>query len=111
MLSECGIAPGIPCDCMKCRQQFRPVLFLRVEAQSYKAHSVHMPANTSSVTHALRVHDRCCLTRFLLLCCSVQVFRLHGAVTIDTPVMELKETLTGKYGEDSKLIYDVADQV
>lgn len=24
--------------------------------------------------------------------------------------MELKETLTGKYGEDSKLIYDVADQ-
>ena len=40
----------------------------------------------------------------------LQVFRLHGAVTIDTPVMELKETLTGKYGEDSKLIYDVADQ-
>lgn len=40
----------------------------------------------------------------------VGVFKLHGAVTIDTPVMELKETLTGKYGEDSKLIYDVADQ-
>ena len=39
-----------------------------------------------------------------------QVFQRHGAVTIDTPVMELKETLTGKYGEDSKLIYDVADQ-
>lgn len=29
----------------------------------------------------------------------------------DTPVFELKETLTGKYGEDSKLIYDLADQV
>ncbi|XP_013789341.2 histidine--tRNA ligase, cytoplasmic-like [Limulus polyphemus] len=29
---------------------------------------------------------------------------------IDTPVFELKETLTGKYGEDSKLIYDLADQ-
>eukprot|EP00696_Hemimastix_kukwesjijk_P017554 gnl/Hemi2/6230_TR2140_c0_g1_i1.p1 gnl/Hemi2/6230_TR2140_c0_g1~~gnl/Hemi2/6230_TR2140_c0_g1_i1.p1 ORF type:complete len:1134 (-),score=428.14 gnl/Hemi2/6230_TR2140_c0_g1_i1:68-3154(-) len=38
------------------------------------------------------------------------VFKRHGAVTIDTPVFELKETLTGKYGEDSKLIYDLADQ-
>ena len=28
----------------------------------------------------------------------------------DTPVFELKETLTGKYGEDSKLIHDLADQ-
>ena len=40
----------------------------------------------------------------------VTVFKRHGAVTIDTPVMELKSTLTGKYGEDSKLIYDLADQ-
>jgi len=39
-----------------------------------------------------------------------RVFRRHGAVEIDTPVFELKETLTGKYGEDSKLIYDLADQ-
>ena len=38
------------------------------------------------------------------------VFKRHGAVAIDTPVFELKETLTGKYGEDSKLIYDLADQ-
>ncbi|ELT88203.1 hypothetical protein CAPTEDRAFT_183902 [Capitella teleta] len=37
-------------------------------------------------------------------------FRRHGAETIETPVFELKETLTGKYGEDSKLIYDLADQ-
>ncbi|XP_064405227.1 histidine--tRNA ligase, cytoplasmic-like isoform X2 [Halichondria panicea] len=37
-------------------------------------------------------------------------FKRHGAVSISTPVFELKETLTGKYGEDSKLIYDVADQ-
>ena len=28
------------------------------------------------------------------------VFDKHGAVEIDTPVFELKETLTGKYGED-----------
>ncbi|KRX07061.1 Anticodon-binding [Pseudocohnilembus persalinus] len=39
-----------------------------------------------------------------------EVFRSHGAVEIDTPVFELKETLTGKYGEDSKLIYDLEDQ-
>ena len=37
-------------------------------------------------------------------------FKRHGAVTISTPVFELKETLTGKYGEDSKLIYDLKDQ-
>ncbi|KAJ2907062.1 histidyl-tRNA synthetase-like protein [Zalerion maritima] len=39
-----------------------------------------------------------------------EVFKRHGGVTIDTPVFELKEVLTGKYGEDSKLIYDLADQ-
>ena len=33
------------------------------------------------------------------------VFDRHGGVTIDTPVFELKEILSGKYGEDSKLIY------
>jgi len=37
-------------------------------------------------------------------------FKKHGAVTIDTPAFELKETLMGKYGEDSKLIYDLQDQ-
>lgn len=40
----------------------------------------------------------------------VAVFKKHGAVTIDTPVFELKEILSGKYGEDSKLIYDLEDQ-
>ncbi len=38
------------------------------------------------------------------------IFLQHNAVEIDTPVFELKETLTGKYGEDSKLIYDLKDQ-
>ncbi len=38
------------------------------------------------------------------------IFKKHGAVEIDTPVFELKETLMGKYGEDSKLIYDLQDQ-
>lgn len=40
----------------------------------------------------------------------VEVFKKHGGVEIDTPVFELKEVLTGKYGEDSKLIYDLQDQ-
>ncbi len=38
------------------------------------------------------------------------VFKRHGATEIDTPVFELKETLMGKYGEESKLIYDLEDQ-
>ncbi|KAJ2662702.1 Cytoplasmic and mitochondrial histidine tRNA synthetase [Coemansia sp. RSA 1200] len=40
----------------------------------------------------------------------IGVFEKHGAVTIDTPVFELKEILMSKYGEDSKLIYDLKDQ-
>ncbi|OAA57570.1 histidyl-tRNA mitochondrial precursor [Niveomyces insectorum RCEF 264] len=38
------------------------------------------------------------------------VFKRHGAVPLDTPVFELKEVLAGKYGEDARLIYDLADQ-
>ncbi|KAL6555032.1 hypothetical protein OROGR_006290 [Orobanche gracilis] len=38
------------------------------------------------------------------------VFKRHGAMALDTPVFELREYLLGKYGEDSKLIYDLADQ-
>lgn len=40
----------------------------------------------------------------------IKIFKKHGAETIDTPVFELKDVLTGKYGEDSKLIYDLKDQ-
>lgn len=39
-----------------------------------------------------------------------KIFQKHGAITIDTPVFELREILQGKYGEDSKLIYDLKDQ-
>lgn len=39
------------------------------------------------------------------------VFEKHGATALDTPVFELSDVLKGKYGEDSKLIYDLADQV
>lgn len=39
------------------------------------------------------------------------VFKKHMAGELDTPVMELRETLTGKYGDEgAKLIYNIADQ-
>ncbi|KAH8908300.1 histidyl-tRNA synthetase [Coniochaeta sp. PMI_546] len=38
------------------------------------------------------------------------IFARHGGTQLDTPVFELKHILAGKYGEDSKLIYDLADQ-
>lgn len=41
----------------------------------------------------------------------VECYRRHGAVTISTPVFELRTTLLGQYGEDgNKLIYDLKDQ-
>ncbi|KAL2413611.1 Histidine-tRNA ligase, mitochondrial [Exophiala dermatitidis] len=39
-----------------------------------------------------------------------RVFRRHGGKKLDTPVFEREEVLKGKYGEDSKLIYDLKDQ-
>jgi hypothetical protein len=40
-----------------------------------------------------------------------ETYRKHGAVEIDTPIFELKETLMGKYGDEgAKLIYDLKDQ-
>ncbi|OAF69437.1 hypothetical protein A3Q56_02821 [Intoshia linei] len=40
----------------------------------------------------------------------ITCFERHGATTIETPVVELMGTLTEKYGEDSKLIYELKDQ-
>lgn len=37
------------------------------------------------------------------------VFRLHGGTPLDTPVFELRDVLSGKYGEESRLIYNVED--
>ncbi len=38
------------------------------------------------------------------------VFQRHGGIPLDTPVFELRDILAGKYGEDSRLIYDLQDQ-
>ncbi|NWH78476.1 SYHC protein, partial [Piaya cayana] len=45
-----------------------------------------------------------------LLAAVVACFKRHGAAAIDTPVLELRETLLGKYGEEGKLIYELQDQ-
>ncbi len=39
-----------------------------------------------------------------------KIFKKNVTVEIDIPIFELKEILIGKYGEDSKLIYDLKDQ-
>ncbi|CCF73205.1 histidyl-tRNA synthetase [Babesia microti strain RI] len=39
-----------------------------------------------------------------------KIFLQHGAVEIDTPVFELRETLLNKYGDDQKLIFELKDQ-
>lgn len=39
-----------------------------------------------------------------------ECFERHGAQPLDTPVCERSEILAGKYGEESKLIYNLEDQ-
>ncbi len=39
-----------------------------------------------------------------------EAFTLYGGSCLDTPVFERKDVLAGKYGEDSKLIFDLMDQ-
>jgi histidyl-tRNA synthetase len=39
-----------------------------------------------------------------------ECFMLYGGAQLDTPVFERKDILTDKYGEDSKLIFDLEDQ-
>jgi len=49
-------------------------------------------------------------TRRIVFDAIKDIFEKHGAETIDTPVFELRSTLMDKYGEDSKLIYNLEDQ-
>ncbi|KAG7091034.1 hypothetical protein E1B28_010094 [Marasmius oreades] len=39
-----------------------------------------------------------------------ECFTAFGGACLDTPVFERKDILTGKYGEDQKLIFDLMDQ-
>ena len=38
------------------------------------------------------------------------MLKRHGGIPLDTPVFELKAILVEKYGEDARLMYDLADQ-
>jgi len=38
------------------------------------------------------------------------IYRAHGGEAITTPMFELRDILMNKYGEDTKLIYDLDDQ-
>lgn len=40
----------------------------------------------------------------------INCFKTHGAQPLKTPVCERRELLAGKYGEESKLIYNLEDQ-
>ena len=51
------------------------------------------------------------IRRHALSVITVVLFEMHGVAEIDTPAFELRETLMGKYGQDSKLVYDLPDQV
>ncbi|NXI93368.1 SYHC protein, partial [Psophia crepitans] len=44
-----------------------------------------------------------------LLATVVACFKRHGAAAIDTPALELRETLVGKYGEGARLIYELQE--
>lgn len=39
-----------------------------------------------------------------------KIFEIHDGVPITTPTFELREILMNKYGDDTKLIYDLEDQ-
>lgn len=40
----------------------------------------------------------------------VSVFEKHGAQPVETPSFELRDVLANKYGEEARLVYDLADQ-
>ncbi|KAF7273633.1 hypothetical protein GWI33_013675 [Rhynchophorus ferrugineus] len=95
-------------------QEVKKLLELKAQAQALAGHNDENPVN-QKFTLKTPKGTRDFSPEQMALRNSVvgritSIFKKHGAVTIDTPVFELKEVLTGKYGEDSKLIYDLADQ-
>ncbi|XP_027697204.1 probable histidine--tRNA ligase, mitochondrial isoform X1 [Vombatus ursinus] len=50
------------------------------------------------------------IIREKILTAVISCFKRHGAKGLDTPAFELKEVLMEKYGEDSRLIYELKDQ-
>lgn len=67
-----------------------------------------MDLRTPKGTHDYGPRECYLLNRFLRAV--TEVFETHGAACIDTPTFELRELLCNKYGDDAKLIFDLADQ-
>ncbi|KIM31972.1 hypothetical protein M408DRAFT_327352 [Serendipita vermifera MAFF 305830] len=68
----------------------------RVLLKTAKGTKDFAPAETSLREHIEDIVKEC--------------FKRYGGSCLDTPVFERKDILTGKYGEDSKLIFDLKDQ-
>ena len=56
-----------------------------------------------SQTKALRLRER-------IFNAAIEVFKRHGGTPLDTPVFELRDILSNKYGEDQRLVYNLDDQ-
>ncbi|KAI0182924.1 histidyl-tRNA mitochondrial precursor [Xylaria flabelliformis] len=75
-----------------------------MEKEKTDKSSVKVPKGTRDWVGAdVKIRDR-------IFKAAGDAFTRHGGVQLDTPVFELKNILSGKYGEDSKLIYELADQ-
>ncbi|KAF5092291.1 hypothetical protein D0Z03_002936 [Geotrichum reessii] len=85
-----------------------PALALKVKKASKKAATQQFTLKTPKGTKDWA--DKDMVLRNAIFDTITKVFKRHGGVTIDTPVFELREILSGKYGEDSKLIYNLEDQ-
>ncbi|SSD60780.1 probable Histidine--tRNA ligase, mitochondrial [Saccharomycodes ludwigii] len=82
-----------------------------------KQHQSHKKSSKSKLQVSLKTPkgtkdwaDKDMVIREAIFSTLSSIFKRHGGVTIDTPVFELREILAGKYGEDSKLIYNLEDQ-
>ncbi|XP_028177396.1 histidine--tRNA ligase, cytoplasmic isoform X3 [Ostrinia nubilalis] len=95
-------------SCCKIQQEVAKLLALKAELASDDAGPQKFTLKTPKGTRDYNPQQM--TIRNNVLQKIIEVFKKHGAECIDTPVFELKEVLTGKYGEDSKLIYDLKDQ-
>lgn len=78
----------------------------KAEAENFKSkHELKTPRGTRDFgPEQMAVREK-------VLDIITNTFKRHGAVTIDTPVFELRKVLLGKYGEEcGKLVYDLDDQ-
>ncbi|KAI1749255.1 hypothetical protein F4782DRAFT_549839 [Xylaria castorea] len=79
-------------------------IYEQMEKEKTDKSSVKVPKGTRDWVGAdVKIRDR-------IFKAAGDAFARHGGVQLDTPVFELKSILSGKYGEDSKLIYELADQ-